>query len=127
LVYDRLVSNIYECSGFSFIRFNNSKRMDQEALFRIAEIAGWLLSGIAGVVILLLSVIAYFVKKGHDQVEIRLVDHDNKFDRVHDEIKESNQSTDQKFDKVHEEIKGSNEAIHKIALDIAENMKRRRK
>lgn len=82
--------------------------MDEEAIFRIAEIAAWLMSGIASIIIILLSVIAYFIKKGHDHVEVRLTDHDNKFDKVHEEIKESNA------------------AIHQIALDIAENMKRRK-
>lgn len=54
--------------------------MDKETVFRIVEGAAWLLSGIGGVIIILLSVIAYFVKRGHDQIEIRLTNHDNKFE-----------------------------------------------
>lgn len=75
--------------------------MDEEAVFRIVSVAGWLLGGIASIVILLLSVIAYFVKKGHDSVEIRLNKHDDKFDKVHEEIKE-------------------------LAIGIAESVKRRK-
>lgn len=60
--------------------------MDEEAYIRLLEAAAWLIGGFGTIFTLLLSVIAYFIKRSSDKIEIRIDNHDVKFDKVQDEI-----------------------------------------
>lgn len=60
--------------------------MDEEAYNRVLEVAAWLIGGFGTIFTLLLSVIAFFIKRNTEKIEVRIDKHDEKFEKIQDEI-----------------------------------------
>lgn len=60
--------------------------MDEEAYIRLLEAAAWLIGGFGTILTLLLSAIAFLIKRSSDKIEVRIDKHDEKFDKVQEEI-----------------------------------------